>query len=99
MTSTTTTRTSSAAATVAVGLVLWAATALGQTAAACDQAKAQAPARVEGQVVAIDAVRGQISVRGNDGAVHAFAMSKDTHERLKVGDRIEARLRSIPNCS
>jgi hypothetical protein len=94
---TSTTSTSSAAA-VAVALVLWAATALAQTGASCDQAKAQAPQRVEGHVVAIDAARGQVSVRGNDGSVHAFAISKDTQERLKVGDKIEARLRSIPNC-
>lgn len=83
----------------AAGLMLWSASALGQTKpATCNEARARTPSSVEGQVVKIDPTYGRISVRGADGTVHEFEASKETQQDLKVGDRIEAKLRSIPNC-
>ena len=54
--------------------------------------------KVEGQVMKIDAATHIITVKEGDGTVHEFRASKETLEDLKVGDRIEARLRPAENC-
>ena len=62
-----------------------------------DCAKA-APARVEGQVVSVDASAGRVMLRAQDGAMHEFQASKETLQTLKPGDRLEAKLREARKC-
>lgn len=82
---------------LAVSVVLWSGTALGQDRpAGCE--KAATPASVEGQVVKIDPNRSTLTVRGTDGTIHEFQASKETLEEYKVGDSIKAKLRSGPKC-
>ncbi len=38
------------------------------------------------------------AVAAADGKTHEFQASKETLQDLKVGDKIEASLRSLPNC-
>lgn len=87
---------------LAVGVMatipLWAGFAAGQSKPSCDQQKAAAPQKVEGRVVRVDANGGKVSVAGADGKTHEFQASKDTLKDLKVGDTIEANLRSLPSC-
>lgn len=63
-----------------------------------DCSKAKTPEKLEGQVVAIDLNQGKVTMRGSDGATHEFQASKETLQGYKVGDRIEAKLRSAPEC-
>jgi hypothetical protein len=55
-----------------------------------------APQKIEGQVTAVDANKGTITVRGNDGTTHEFKGSADTLKEYKKGDRIDMTLRSQP---
>jgi Cu/Ag efflux protein CusF len=80
---------------------LWSSVALGQqpTPEACaahEKAKANAPQKVEGRVMKVDAASGKITVQEADGKVHEFQASKATLQSMKAGDRIEATLR--PSC-
>jgi Cu/Ag efflux protein CusF len=83
---------------IMVAVPLWAGFAAGQAKPSCDQMKASAPQKVEGQVVRVDVKGGKVAVAENDGKTHEFQASKETLKDLKVGDKIEANLRSIPNC-
>jgi hypothetical protein len=84
---------------VAIGLVLSTTTALGQARPACDpQARMKTPERVEGEVTKMDAAQGRVTVRESNGTVHEFMASKETLQDLKVGGRVEAKLREAPNC-
>ena len=87
---------------LAVGVMfavpLWAGFAAGQTKPSCDQMKASAPQKVEGRVVRVDAKGGKVAVAEADGKTHEFQASKETLKDLKVGDKIEANLRSVPSC-
>jgi Cu/Ag efflux protein CusF len=87
---------------LAVGVMfavpLWAGFAAGQTKPSCDQMKASAPQKVEGRVVRVDAKGGKVAVAEADGKTHEFQASKETLDDLKVGDKIEANLRSVPSC-
>ena len=87
---------------VAMGIMLavplWAGFAGAQGKPACDAARAGAPQKLEGKVVRIDQAAGKVAVTETDGKTHEFQASKDTLQDLKVGDSIEARLRSVPNC-
>ncbi len=84
---------------LAVVLMLWTGTALGQSKPACDpQGKVKTPENVGGQVVKVDQAQGKVTVRESDGTVHEFQVSKETLQDLKVGDRIEAKLREAPKC-
>jgi len=83
---------------ITVAVPLWAGFAAGQSKPSCDQMKASAPQKVEGRVVRLDAAGGKIAVAEGDGKTHEFQASKETLKDLKVGDKIEANLRSIPNC-
>jgi hypothetical protein len=56
------------------------------------------PERVEGEVTNIDAAQGRVTVRESDGTVHEFTASKETLQDLKVGGRVEAKLREVPKC-
>jgi hypothetical protein len=84
---------------LAVGLMLWTGTALAQARPACDQAaKMKTPERLEGEVTKIDAAKGTVTVRGSDGTVHEFQASTETLQDLKVGGRVEAKLRETSKC-
>ena len=88
------------AAGVAVALImLWTGAALGQSKPACGpQGTVKTPEMVGGQVVKIDAGQSKVTVREADGTVHEFQASAETLQGLKVGDRIEAKLREAPKC-
>jgi len=79
-----------------VAAMLTSGTAFAQAKPGCD--KTSTPATLEGQVVAIDLNQGKVTVRGSDGATHEFQASKETLQGYKIGDRIEAKLRSAPDC-
>jgi Cu/Ag efflux protein CusF len=83
---------------IMVGIPLWAGFAAGQSKPSCDQMKAAAPQKVEGRVVRVDTKAGKVAVAESDGKTHEFQASKETLQDLKVGDKIEANLRSVPNC-
>jgi Cu/Ag efflux protein CusF len=83
---------------VVVAIPLWAGFAAGQGKASCDQMKAAAPQKVEGRVVRVDTAGGKVAVAEADGKTHEFQASKETLQDLKVGDKIEANLRSLPAC-
>ncbi len=83
---------------VMVAIPLWAGFAAGQGKPSCDQMKASAPQKVEGRVVRVDTAGGKVAVAEADGKTHEFQASKDTLKDLKVGDKIEANLRSLPAC-
>jgi len=81
----------------AASIILLSGTALGQDKPdGCE--KAGTPEKVEGQVVKIDPDQGNVTVRGPKGETYEFHASKETLQGYKVGDRIEAKLRSAPNC-
>jgi len=84
------------AALLAVTVMLWGGMAFAQTKPECDKSKT--PQTLAGQVVAIDLNQGKVTMRGSDGATHEFQASKETLQGYKVGDRIEAKLRSAPEC-
>lgn len=82
-----------------VSLGLWTGTTMAQAKPDCDtQGKARTPDKVEGQVVKVDMGQGKFTLRGPDGSAHEFQASKETLQGLKVGDRIEAKLREAPKC-
>jgi hypothetical protein len=87
---------------VAIGIVLavplWTGFAAGQSKPACDPAKAGTPQKVEGKVVRVDTAQGRLAVVEADGKTHEFQASKETLQDLKVGDHIEATLRTAPGC-
>ena len=83
---------------VMVAVPLWGGAASGQSTASCDQKKAMSPQKVEGRVVRVDNGSGKVAVAATDGKTHEFQASKETLQDLKVGDSIQANLRSIPNC-
>ena len=84
---------------VVVGLMLWTAIAHAQGRPACDpQGKVKTPDAVAGEVTKIDTAQGKVTVRQPDGTVHEFQASPETLKDLKVGARIEAKLREAPAC-
>jgi hypothetical protein len=88
------------AAGLAVALILlWTGTALGQSKPACDsQGNVKTPEKVAGQVVKVDPAQSKITVRESDGTVHELQASAEALRDLKVGGRIEAKLREAPKC-
>ncbi len=83
-------------AMLAVTIMLLSGVAFAQAKPECDKAKT--PQTLEGQVVSIDMNQGKVTMRGSDGTTHEFQASKETLQGYKVGDRIEAKLRSAPEC-
>jgi hypothetical protein len=59
---------------------------------------AKAPQMVVGQVVEISATGDRIKVRDTAGAQHEFQTNQETTRDLRVGDRIEAKLRPMAKC-
>jgi hypothetical protein len=56
------------------------------------------PERVAGEVTKVDVAQGRVTVRQSDSTVHEFQASTETLRDLKVGGRVEAKLREAPNC-
>ncbi len=80
-----------------LGIVLWTGLALAQgQPARCDKSKT--PEKLEGRVTKIDLDHGKVIVEAKDGTTHEFQASKETLQGYKVGDPIEAKLRSAPDC-
>jgi hypothetical protein len=77
---------------VAAGLVLWTAAAFAQATPPAAP-PGGTPERVEGQVVKIDHESKKVTVRGSGGQTYEFQASDETLKDLKVGDRIQAKLR------
>lgn len=75
---------------VATGVLLSAGTAAAQNMPAGQPAGT--PERVSGQVTKIDPASGRVTIQSN-GQTYEFQASAETLKGLKVGDRIEARLR------
>ena len=92
-------RWSAVAAGLAVTVVLWSGSAMGQSKPTCDQqGRVMTPQKVEGQIVKVDAAQNKLTVRQADGTVHEFQASPEALQSFKVGDRIEANLREAPKC-
>lgn len=72
--------------------------AQAQSVSGCVAGKAATPQKVEGEVLKVDHGLDKLTVRGKDGVVHEFQVSKDTLRDLKAGDKIEASLRVAPKC-
>jgi hypothetical protein len=85
-------------ATVTALVLCGGAAAQAQSKAGCVEGKASTPAKVEGEVVKVDHGLDKVTVKGKDGMVHEFQVSKDTLRDLKAGDKIEASLRAAPKC-
>lgn len=84
---------------LAVVVMLWTGPAVGQSKPGCDaQGRVKAPEKVDGQVVSMELAQSKIGVRESGGTVHEFQASPETLRDLKVGDRIEAKLREAPKC-
>jgi hypothetical protein len=84
------------AAGVAVGALLAGAGTLhAQAPADCPKGALE---KIEGQVVKVDANQGTLTVRSADGSTHDFQVSKETLQDMKVGDKIEAKLRISEKC-
>src|SRR3990172_8717288 len=80
---------------LAVGGMLWAGIAVAQgKPTGCD--KVSKPERLGGQGVKNDMEPGKGTVRATDGMTHELQASNETLQGYKVGDRIEAKLRSAP---
>jgi Cu/Ag efflux protein CusF len=85
------------AAFAASSVVVLTGTVLAQEKpAGCIQA--DAPKKVEGQVVQIDPDQGKVTVRESNGTTHDFHASPETLRGYKVGDRIQAALRPGQEC-
>lgn len=76
----------------------WSAPVLAQSTPGCVAGKASTPQKVEGEVLKVDHGLDKVTVKGKDGTVHEFQVSKDTIRDLKAGDKIEAALRVAPKC-
>jgi hypothetical protein len=86
------------AGVVAAGM-LWSGAAMGQAKPPCDpKAQASSPEKVAGQVVKVDQASGKVTIKEADGKTYEFHADKDTLQNLKIGDRLEAKLRSAPSC-
>ena len=80
-----------AAAAVAASALWWAA-ATAQQMPKCNPATT--PQQVSGQVVKVDMQKERVTIRATDGVTHEFQASRETLADMKVGDRIDAKLRS-----
>lgn len=76
---------------MSAGLVLSGA-ALAQNSSA-DAPRRDSPETIEGQVTKVEPDRGRITIRANDGTVHAFEAPAETLRSYKAGEPIKARLR------
>lgn len=84
---------------LAAPVLLWTGVALGQAGPTTKPSgtppvhQGSTPHTVEGRVVKIDLKQSKVTIQSTDGSMHEFQASTETLQDLKVGDRIEARLR------
>lgn len=84
---------------VAAASMLWSGAAMGQAKPGCDpKVQASSPEKVAGEVVNVDQAAGKVTIKEADGKTHDFRVDKDTLQNLKIGDRLEAKLRTLPTC-
>ena len=83
---------------VTAAVLCWGGSAQAQSTPGCVAGKASTPQKVEGEVLKVDHGLDKLTVRGKDGMVHEFQVSKETLRDLKPGDKIEANLRVAPKC-
>ena len=83
---------------LATTIAISAGLAFGQSKAADCKGRAQAPERVEGQVVNVDQNSGKVTIREKNGSTHEFQTNPETLQDMKPGDQIEAKLREAPKC-
>lgn len=86
-----------------LALALSAGAAAGQAKTDCPQPSASprttpAPEKIEGKVVSVDPTGGKLTVQTPSGAMQEFRGPKEEIQNYKVGDQIEATLRSQPGC-
>jgi hypothetical protein len=73
--------------------------ALAQTSGTpADCPKSTAAERIDGTVMNVDRQQGVLTLRGPDGATYKFQASPETLQGLKIGDRIDTRLRVPEKC-
>jgi hypothetical protein len=84
------------AAGLMAGALMWSGGAHAQAPPDCP--KPGAPGTVAGQVVRVDQGSGKVTVRAADGSTHEFQASKETLQGMKIGDKIEAKLRVPDKC-
>jgi hypothetical protein len=83
---------------VTLAALCWSTPAQAQSTPGCVAGKAATPQKIEGEVLKVDHGLDKITVKGKDGVVHEFHVSKDTLRDLKAGDKIDASLRAAPKC-
>ena len=54
--------------------------------------------RIDGTVVTVDAQQGTLTLLGSDGTTYKFQAARETLQDLKVGDKIETKLRISDKC-
>ena len=69
---------------LATTVVLSAGLAFGQSKAADCKGRAQAPERVEGQVVSVDQNAGKVRIKEKDGCTHEFQANRETLQDMKT---------------
>ncbi len=85
-------------AALAAVVLCWGGAAQAQSKVGCVEGKAATPQKIEGEVLKVDHGLDKVTVRGKDGMVHEFQVSKDTSRDLKAGDKLGATLRAAPKC-
>jgi len=84
---------------VAAAGMLSSGAAMGQAKPGCDpKVQASSPEKVAGEVVKVDQAAGKVTIKEADGKTHEFHADKDTLQNLKIGDRLEAKLRTPSTC-
>ncbi len=63
-----------------------------------DCPKIGAVERIDGTVTNIEAQQGVLTLLGSDGTIHKFQASPDTLQGLKIGDKIQTKLRISETC-
>lgn len=96
-------RATAAISVVALAVAFFAGSAAAQAKKDCAQPSAspkttQAPQKIEGKVVSVDPAAGKLTVQTPSGGTQEFRGSKEEIQGYKVGDQIEATLRSQPGC-
>ena len=80
---------------VTAAALCWVGSAQAQSTPGCVAGKAATPQKVEGEVLKVDHALDKLTVRGKDGVVHEFQVSKDTLRDLKPGDKIACSIEKL----
>jgi|SRR5215510_8199734 len=87
-----------AAGFLAGALLLGGGTLYAQTPTPPDCPKPLAVEKLSGEVVKLDEAQGMVTIRASDGTMHEFRASRETIQDMKVGEKIEAKLRVSEKC-